>query len=49
MQRFQTDEHALWISKAKISTENDFNREHFGTEGNHETSNNEENLVCIFC
>ena len=39
-QRFQSDDRVLRVSKTRITGENSFNGDHFGTEGNQESSNN---------
>ena len=41
--------HVLGVSNdTKITNESAFNRAHFGTEGNHESSNVEKNLFSVF-
>ena len=35
-------------NETKITKESAFNRDHFGTEGNHESSNVEKNLFWVF-
>ena len=48
IQRFQTEERVLGVNKTKSSGKNAFNGDHLGTEGNHESSNNEKNLFWVF-
>ena len=43
-QRFQTEVHALRVNGTNISNENAINGDNFGTEGNHESSNDEKVL-----
>ena len=43
-QRFQTEVHALRVNGTNISNENTINGDNFGTEGNHESSNDEKVL-----
>ena len=38
----------LRVNKTDITTENAFNRNHFGIEGNHESNNDEKNLFWVF-
>ena len=42
-------EHILRVKKTKITGENASNGDHFGTTGNHESSNNQKTLfgVCL--
>ena len=47
-QRFQTEERILRVNKTKITDENAFNRNNFGTEGNHKSSNDEKILFWVF-
>ena len=47
-QRFQTEVHPLKVNETKITSENAFNGYHFGTEGNHESSNNEKAFFLVF-
>ena len=47
-QRFQTEEGALRLVEAKITTENAFNGDHFRSEGNHEYSNNKKTFFWLF-
>ena len=47
-QRFQTKEHIQRVNKTKSTGENAFNGDHFWTEGNHESSNNEKTLFWVF-
>ena len=42
-QRFQSDDRVLRVIKTRITGENSFNGDHFGTEGNQESSNNKKN------
>ena len=46
--RLQTEERVLKVNKSKIIGENIFNGDHFGTEGNHESSNDEKTLLWVF-
>ena len=47
-QRFQTEEGALRLVEAKVTTENASNGYHFRSEGNHEYSNNEKTFFWYF-
>ena len=47
-EKFQTEEHVLRVNKTKSSDENTLNGNHFGTEDNHESSNNEKTLFWVF-
>ena len=47
-ERFQTEERVLRINKTKSSDENALNGNHFGTQGNHESSNDEKALFWVF-
>ena len=43
-QRFQTEVHALRVNGTNISNENAISGDNFGTEDNHESSNDEKVL-----
>ena len=47
-ERFQTEERVLRVNKTKSSDENAFNGSNLGTEGNHESSNDEKVLFWVF-
>ena len=38
----------LRVNETDVTTENAFNRNHFGIEGNHESNNDEKNLFWVF-
>ena len=44
---FQTQEHVLRVHKSKITGENTFNGDSFGSEGNQESSNNAKYLFWV--
>ena len=48
-QRFETEERVHWVNKTKSTSENAFNGDHLGTEGNHESSNDGKKFVGCFC
>ena len=52
-QRFKTEVGALKVNETKITTENAFNRGHFGTEDNNESKTMNQittkNCFCYFC
>ena len=47
-QRFQTEECVLRVNKSQITGENTFNGNHFGTECNHESNDDEKTLFRVF-
>ena len=47
-QRFQTEVHALRVNGTNISNENAINGDNVGTEGDHESSNDEKSCFRYF-
>ena len=45
LQEVQTEVRELKVRETKITTEKAFNKDHFGTEGNHETDSDKKNPI----
>ena len=46
--RFQTAERVPSVNKSEINGENTFNGDYFQIEANHESTDDEESLFCVF-